>query len=81
MFSLCCFYFPASYGDDLQQMVFDKMKTYKHFATQNDLAESEYIRYMMASLMPFLLPSTEMECKLVLQVSLAEGSGLSRKIC
>lgn len=53
----------ASYGDDIQALVIEKIKTYKHFSLQNDLAEEEYLRYTIHTLLPYLLPRSELECR------------------
>ena len=49
--------------DDLQQKILDHLKTYKHFCTQNDKAEEEYLRYTVQTLLPYLLPNTSLSCK------------------
>ena len=55
----------ASYGDDLQQLSFDKFKTYKHFCIQNEVAETEYLRYTVQTLLRHILPPSALECKYV----------------
>ena len=48
---------------DIQQLVFEKIKTYKHFATQSEGAELEYIRYLTQTLINFLIIKSELDCK------------------
>ena len=60
-----CFILSATQGSDIQQLMFDKMKTYKHFAVQNEVAEKEYLRYLIRVLLPYLLPPNARECRYV----------------
>uniref|UniRef100_A0A7M5X746 Sorting nexin n=2 Tax=Clytia hemisphaerica TaxID=252671 RepID=A0A7M5X746_9CNID len=46
----------ANYGTDIQSATLEKLKTYKHFAVQNELAEESYMRYTVETILPYLLP-------------------------
>ena len=61
----------ANYGDDLQSVMLDKLKTYKHFAVQNEMAEENYIRHLVQTILPFLLPKNALVSKYVLALLIA----------
>lgn len=63
---LVLLFLSANYGDDLQSVMLDKLKTYRHFAVQNEMAEENYIRHLVQTILPFLLPKNALVSKYVL---------------